>query len=101
MSRMNFDEFLTHLIEERDPLVLEEIVRLYANDNDTESLEKLKEGEEKLHAELMSMKSNSCETRLWFDVSSAIDLCTRQRQLIHAALTEMRAKNKQGPIDDE
>lgn len=102
MSQMDFEELVTQLIEERDPFVLEEVVRLYANDKDFEALEKLKEGEEKLHAELMLMKSKCCEAHPWFDIASAIELCTRQRRLIEAALTEIRrAKDDRSTIDDD
>lgn len=90
MADIDFEAFVAQLAEDRDPLVLEEIVCLYANDNDTEALEKLKESEDRLHAELMSMKSETSGANFWSDVSAAIDLCVRQKRLIDQALTDIR-----------
>lgn len=94
MPHLDFDEFVAQLAEERDPLVLEEIVCLYANDNDAASLERLKENEGRLHAELVSMESECSQADRWFDVSSAIDLCTRLEQLIEKVLIEIRGRKK-------
>jgi hypothetical protein len=72
MSQIDFETLVALLAEERDPLVLEEIVCLHGNDGDTELLEKMKDDEERLHAELATMKAKSADAHRWFDVSAAM-----------------------------
>lgn len=89
MSQIDFETLVARLAEERDPLVLEEIVCLHANDGDTQLLEKMKDGEERLHAELGTLKAKSADAHRWFDVSTAMSLCLRQQRLIERVLTEI------------
>lgn len=89
MSQVDFEALVALLAEERDPLVLEEIVCLYANDGDTQLLEKMKDDEERLHAELATMKEKSGDAHRWFDVSAAMGLCLRQQRLIERVLIEL------------
>jgi hypothetical protein len=93
MSHVDFETIVALLAEERDPLFLEEIICVYANDGDTQSLEKLRDDETRLHADLVSM-ARSGDAHRWFDVSAAKGLCVRQQQLIERALVEIRERKR-------
>jgi hypothetical protein len=92
MSQVDFETLVALLAEERDPLVLEEIVCLHANDGDTQLLEKMKDDEKRLHAELATMKEKSADAHRWFDVAAAMSLCLRQQRLIERVLTEIEER---------
>jgi hypothetical protein len=86
MTDLDFDSLITSLAEERDPLVLEEIVCYFANAGDGEALRTIKERELGLVADLTEMNSNRFGAG-WFDIDAAIQLCNRQLALIERALS--------------
>jgi hypothetical protein len=94
MSQVDFETLVALLAEERDPLVLEEIVCLHANDGDSRLLEKMKDDEERLYAELATMKAKSGDAHRWFDISAAMSLCLRQQRLIERVLTEIKERKR-------
>jgi hypothetical protein len=86
MTDLDFDSLIASLAEERDPLVLEEIVCHYANAGDAEALKAIQKRELALAADLTEMRSGRFGAR-WFDIDAAIQLCNRQLALIEKALS--------------
>jgi hypothetical protein len=75
MTDLDFDSLIASLAEERDPLVLEEIVCHFANAGDAEALKTIQKRELALAAELTEMNSG-CFGARWFDIDAAIQLAT-------------------------
>jgi hypothetical protein len=86
MTNLDFDSLIASLAEERDPLVLEEIVCHFANAGDVEALKKIQVQERAIAKDLTDMQSGRMGAARWFDIDAAIRLCDRQLALIEKAL---------------
>jgi hypothetical protein len=86
ITNQDFDSLIASLAEDRDPLVLEEIVCHFANDGDFEALKKMQEQERAIAKDLAEMQSGRIGAARWFDIDAAIRLCDRQLALIEKAL---------------
>ncbi len=92
MIEVDFDRMIVALLDERDPVLLEEIVCHFANLHDVEVLEIMRRREKELIVSFVQMRDGIFDTGRWFDIEAAIRLCHKQVALIDATLAFVRQK---------